>query len=269
MAGMVSFWPWALGAVGLLLFLVALSTLVFGKGDDKKRKLGCGFAVLAAIVWTLGFAQVLDCVVALRLAAGLVLLLGVVEALARPQGASVVRAGLFLLVGLLLAGPVLFALAQRAVPSEDDERVRAVEQRVEDVRDQLADLEVALVDLAGRRATLRADVAGLGHDSFAELRSDPEGLAKLEELGRVDAQSAQLEAQAAELRAALPQLERRLDDVRRLVERGEAVSESHVAPTSPAGLEESYEREAVRTIEELAEEERLRELFEREFPGSR
>ncbi len=252
------FWPLALGAAGLLLFLVAAGTLLFGKKEGGK-KLGCGFAVLAGLVWTLGLAQVTDWISAGRLALGLVLLLGVVEALRHDGGARVARAAAFLILGILLAGPVAYQLIAGAVPTERNRYLDEREEAVAEVRDRLQQLESELVSLQSRRAQVRADLAGLGHANFDELRADPRGVPLLQELARIDQAARTAESSAAELREALPQLEEQLARAR-----DPGAAADPIPPPDPAT---GYEREAVRTIEELEAEEELRALFEREFPG--
>ncbi len=235
-----NFWPLALGAAGLLFFVLAASSLFFGKPGKTKRNLGCGFALMAAAVWTLGLWQITDLFSALRLAAGLALLLGVVDALKRDEP-SAVRAGAFLIAGILLAGPVVYSLVARAAPTDANRRRGEAVQQAEGVRDQLAQLEGHLEDLRQQRTRVRSDIAALGHASFDELRADPRGLPLLQELAQIDDLIDQTERGVADLRAALAEAE-------------------------PVDAIPAYEREAVRTVEELAAEEELRDLFENEFP---
>ena len=268
MQGSPNFWLIGLYMTGLLLFVIAAGSLFTGKDSAKKRQLGCGFGLMAGAVWTFALQQATGSWIdAARLAGGFVLVLGLIHAFRAEGGARPVRAAGFFIAAFMLAAPVLYKMVARVVPTEENRRTGGLEERVQDVRDRLSAIDAELVDLQSRRAEVRADIAGLGHDSFDALRADPKGVPLLRELAKVDETIAAAQNSANALREALPQLEEQL---RRATSGGASVGEG-VATSDGAGsasdaLGGDYEREAVRTIEELAAEEELRDLFESEFP---
>ena len=98
---------WAMLAAGLLLFLNAVRLSFGGErgdGDNKKRSLGCGFGLVASLVWAYSFQKLFGSWWSgFRLSVGIALILPAIAAIANPDRGRLIRALVALIVGALLA----------------------------------------------------------------------------------------------------------------------------------------------------------------------
>lgn len=261
---------WALTAAAVFTLLFAIRTVFSGTKEesDGRQKLGCGFGLLSAGLW----AYVLNDYVGswwtgLRVGIGVLLLLPAASALAKPQGASVLRALLALVVGVLLIGPVARDLWEEHGPDDRPEAVIGLEEQLAEARAleaQLRERERGLVEL---RREIRADVSRLG-STWEELEENDEALRKLDVLQTVDQQLARVQGALVRLAAQVPELEARLAEVER---EGAAVAGSGAASGDPAldalrrELEEAPSLEELSLVEQYAKKKELQAVFEREF----
>jgi hypothetical protein len=256
---------WALVATALFFFFFAVLQLWRSarapEGKKEKERLGCGFALVAFLVWTFAFGRILGGFTdGVRLALGLVLLLPVVHALAQPSGAKILRSALALFVAILLAGPVVLELARRLDRSEHEAVQAELEARVAELRAALAGLDEDLARLAAEREELRARIAESGSGDFESL--DADALARLRRLSELDGLLATTQARADALRAELPRLEA---DVERLRLGGSALSGPELESMRNRPSEPPPSEGGPVSVEELLEREKLRELYEEEF----
>ncbi len=263
---------WAQVAVALLLFVYAVRCLLArGSARDGKRarSLGCGFGLVAFLMWMLALSNLLDSWwLGTRIAIALVLLLPVFDAIGRPGGAGILRAALSLFLAVLIGlGPVREAAAQLA-PSQSDAFVERIETRLDELRDAWAAVAAHRGELARERSTLSARIAQAGHADFDALAADPDALRDLVELRELDALIAATDEREGEIRRRIPELESHVRRLERRVE-SEAAYGAELSRDELEALLAELDAEplagAVRSVDELGVQVELRALFEREL----
>lgn len=259
---------WALFATAALLFVFAIRFTFRGNradGGNAKRSLGCGFGLVAAAVWTLALRELVgDTWTAGRIAVAAILLLPVVEAVARPEGARTMRAAISVVLAAVLAGPVIGDAWEAVREPESEATWTDLEQRIADQELALERIEAHSEQLVDDREDLVDSIRDAGHANFDEAAGDPATMHLLEELADLDLLLEQNAVRAAQLRSGIPEAQSMLRRVRRRLDAqesaGDEVSREEVEamltdmeakpPTGPA------------TVETLVERERLRDLFE-------
>ena len=259
---------WALFATAALLFVFAIRFTFRGNrsaSGNTKRSLGCGFGLVATVVWTLALSELIgDLWVAARLAVAVMLLLPVVEAIARPEGARTMRAAVALVLAALLAGPVIGGAWDELRRPESESTWEDLEQRIAEQERSLTRVEEHSEQLREEREELVDDIRDAGHANFDEAVGDTATLHLLEELADLDRLLEQNAARAEQLRSGIPEAQSMLRRLRRRLDAQETVGDAATREEVESMLAE-MEREPVAgpaTVETLVERERLRDLFE-------
>jgi hypothetical protein len=241
---------------GAVLLLVYAARTLFTK--EGKAQMGCGFAVAAAVLWSLALGRGIPNFTTqdgLRLAAGALLLLPALRVLFRHGKASVVSGAVGLVLASVIAGPVVQRyLAEAGIlqgPRTTKEQLAATDEEIER-------LEELAVQLAGDQATRMKRVAERGHTTSEALAADPESMKLMREYAELDARIVDLQARLTTLRAERAKLaSAELDGTRSLTEleldkiRREVVEASDVSEKS--------------ALELFTEQQQLLDLFERDF----
>jgi len=256
---------WGLTLAALLLFVYAVRTVFVSSkadGDGNKQKLGCGFAVAAALLWMYVLNQYLESPFnAIRIGLGALLVLPAVQAVARPQGARVVRAAVGLILAVLIAGPPLQGVWARFGPDGRSNEERALAGKLgelEELETTLRERATALDELS---ADVRAEIKATGK-GWDEIQADPELLQRLDVLRRIEEERERVATNLAKVEQTLPEL-------RVALERA-AESESEPEPDTELdqllrSMENAPPLDELSIVEQHARQKELQELFEKEF----
>lgn len=257
---------WGLTAAALLLFVYAVRTVFLsskGEGDGGRQKLGCGFALVAAALWIWVLNRYLeDPWRAIRLGLGVLLVLPAVQAIAKPGGASILRAATGLVLGVVIAGPVVQDLwAEYGIDTRPKEQRTLAEKldELEDLRVTLRDRRDALSEL---RASVKADIKASGK-SWEEIQASPEWLKRLEVLRRIDEEAGKAEARLVQIDARLPELRAALAAAE--AGRPEEPSVDSELDALLRALEAAPPLDELSIVEQHARKQELQALFEEEF----
>lgn len=245
---------WALTAAAILLALYAIRVTLQGRDPERpgqRAGLGCGFFFLACILWSLAARQwVGGWVDAFRLGLGAFLVTPALGALTRPQGGRLVLGVVGLVLGIVLAGPVVRELWTEA---RDAPRTR-LETEIEELEEQEELLAARIDGWEEERIELEARLVTAGHEDFDSLQDDPDALADLERLAQVE--------------ELLALAHGRLEQVRRRIQEGEAAlataEERQEDALESLGLEGAATptEEDLTPVEEYARRKRLEALYE-------
>jgi hypothetical protein len=245
---------------GAVLLLVYSARAMFSK--EGKAQLGCGFAVVAAVLWSFALGRMIPNFTwqdGMRLAAGALLLLPALRVFFQHGKGSVVSGAIGLVLASIIAGPVVQRYLHEAGilegPRSIDEQLTATDEEI----DRLQDLSV---QLAGDQATRTKRLAERGHSTAEALAADPESMQLMREYAELDARMTDLRRRLETLRAERAKLSAaQADGTRSLTEleldriRREVVEASDVSEKSG--------------LELFTEQQQLLELFERDFIGAK
>jgi len=262
---------WVMLAAGLALFLNAVSLLFRGErgeGDSKKRSLGCTFGLIASLVWAYSFQQLFGSWWSgLRLSIGIALLLPAIAAFAHPDRGRLIRALIALIVGALLAGPMIQPLLDRMQTSESGDTVTRLERSLNDMNESMGKLGLLKESLSADREELRGEIRKIAGTDFDALIAAPGGLAKLEELAEINVMLIEADANLETLRSRIPMVQ---SAIRRL-ERQALASESMGDELGKGEIDQLLERyqrdpvsDVVRPVEQHMERAQLKSWFEAE-----
>ena len=257
---------WAMLALGLFLVLYTVAFMVRPKAGGSKDKIGCGFVLLAGLVWSIALTQYLDSSSAgVRLGFGIALILPALAALFRGGRNRIIPAAICFIVAILIASSALPLLKERAFPTQSKVEALTASKRLETLRLQIQKRESHLNALRAADSRLKAELKALQIADFEAAMADPEAKRVIEELAEVKRLWAAAEPKLDAERAALKKLE---SDQRRAQRRAqgdalarqgedidglsEAMTEDDI--TSPATVEDYAEREAMRDIFETIDE---------------
>lgn len=271
----MSGFQWALVGASLFLALYAVRLLFGGRADEdgRRKKLGCGFTLVAVTVWSFAFSDALDSYGSgLRLALGLALVLSSLQVVFRPQTGRIAVAVTSLALGLWLAGPVVTGSWHRLRPSASESSLDELQTRIDELQRTLAGLDGYRETLRSDRRELEDELRRAGFADFDALAADPEAYARLREMAEIDEMLAAADQRQAAIEQRLPELESALRRLRRRVEAeatlgGELsedeiralLDESATLPLGPAGAPPRPT-----TLEEHLERKALQELFEQD-----
>ncbi len=257
--------------VGLFLAAYAL-ILLFGRSTEGSRRrresLGCGFVLLAGVVWGLSLGWYLgDNWAGLRLGFAVALLLPALATLLHPGRGRTLAAAVTLGFAVLLGASALPHLGSALSPSQPVATAQEVAQTLEELKGRIERTEDYIGQLRDEREELKQKLHKHGYADFEALRADPAAYALLEELAELDRLLDESEGWLRRARETLEQLrvaERRIDRLAR----GESAMGVEVDQTEV----ERILREArtpppsgPATVEEHVNREQLRQLFESEF----
>jgi hypothetical protein len=181
---------WAMTAAAVLLMLYALRVVLQGRDPEKPGQqagLGCGFFFLACLLWSLASHDwVGGWWNAFRLGLGIFLVTPAIGALTKPHGARLFIGVVGMILGILLAGPVVKQLALGYQDHQDSAPRLALEARAGELREAQATLTVAVAQLQAELVGLTTSLQQTDHVDFASFSTDPAALASLERLGKVE-----------------------------------------------------------------------------------
>jgi len=246
-------------AGAVLLLVYAARTMVSKEG---KAQMGCGFAVVAAVLWSLALGRRIPNFTTqdgLRLAAGALLLLPGFRVLFQHGKASVVSGAIGLVLASVIAGPVVQRYLDEAGILEGP---RTTEEQLAATDEEIQRLQELRVQLAGDMLTRKQRVTERGHANAEALAADADSMQLMREyaefktrIADLDARLATLEVERGKLAAAdadttktLTELE--LDRIRR-----EVVEASDVNAKS--------------ALEIFTEQRQLLDLFEQEVSSAK
>lgn len=246
---------WALTAAAVLLFVYALRVLMQDADPEKpgqKPRLGCVFLFTACLFWSLAAHQWLGgWLDAFRLGTGLFLATPAVRALKKPHGSTLFLGVVGLILGIVLAGPVVKDLL---VEMQRTEQV-GLQKDLEGLRDKEAKLEAAIGSLEEERLTLSAALTLGEHADFAALQADPAAMANLQTLAKKQELLAKANDRLLQLRAIVTSVEQRIANQDAETEAEELDDLLSLDATAPTEADLS-------PVEEYARQKQLQALFE-------
>ena len=264
-----------LGLGGFLLLYAIFSFIRPGDetGTGKARPLGCGFTVLAGVIWGIALAGYLGWSSGLRLGIALACLLPVLVTLFHPKRRSLVTALVLLSIALVLGVPVLPQLGALFGPSGGTAgTLRDLERKLAELERRLDAGTELRRSLADQSRALHEDIRALGHADYETLVAHPEAHALLKELAEVESLVAANDKNELRLTQESDALAAALRRLGRLAE-SEAATGETLAPADVEAILEGARSSAPeagpRTVEEHMEAANMRELFEREFGDKR
>lgn len=265
---------WGMMIVGAFLAVYAALTLRGAKaGADRRRTtMGCGFVLLAGLVWGYALGGFLgDFWAGMRLGVAFALVLPALAALASPGRGGIVAAAVMLVLAVVLGAEPFPKLFRRFSTSAPSRLARQVSGALDEARERIDSTQQHAEALEDSRKDLRKQVAALGYGDFDSLAADADAYALLTELAEVDRFQAAAWARLERLQADVPQLESALRRLERFEETeaatGEAVDEAEIEQIVQRLRAEAAEPGLV-TVEEHMQREALRTVFEAEFPPS-
>jgi hypothetical protein len=197
---------WGLTAAALLMFAYAVRMLFVSskaEGDKGKQNLGCGFAVVSAALWIYVLDHHLDDPwPAIRIGLGALLVLPAVQALAKPEGARILRAAVGLALAVVLAGPPLQDLWSKLQPDPRAAEEQEIDTKIEELEARIEPLSARGIRIDELRKQLRDEILATGKN-WDELKDDKQALYRLSVIRELD-------EQRAEVRDALERLASRL-----------------------------------------------------------
>ena len=260
-------------AVGLFLVVYAVLALS-GRTARKGRRgksIGCGFTVVAGVVWGIALWQYLgDWWAGMRLGIAFAMLLPVLSTLARPEPGRVLAAVVLLSFTVLIGASAFPKLYHRLSPSRPEATVQQVESTLSELRQRIDDTSGLIDRLSGDRRDLRAALSKLGYTSFEQVAADQNAYAKLRELADVERLLSDSTDRLAAMRETADRLESALRRLQRLAQAETATGQEVDRAEMASILEEARRQEPPQgpaTVEEHVQEEQLRQLFEREVAG--
>ncbi|MDA1264512.1 MAG: hypothetical protein O2816_05460 [Planctomycetota bacterium] len=207
---------WALTAAAVLLMLYALRVVTQDKDPDKpgsKAGLGCGFLFLACLLWSLAAQRwVGGYWPGFRLGMGIFLATPAIGALTKPHGARLFLGVIGLVLGIVLAGPVV----QDLVTGIKEAPRQQLETQVEEWEKDEDKLIEATKTWEGERLELTAELQTKGHADFASLQADAGAVSALKRLkevaGLIDIANDRLNKLQALIASAKAELEKEESD---------------------------------------------------------
>jgi hypothetical protein len=201
---------WALTAAAVLLVLYALRVVTQDRDPEKpgsKAGLGCGFFFLACLLWSLAAHDwVGGWLNAFRLGLGVFVATPAIGALTKPHGARLFLGVIGLVLGIVLAGPVIKDLV-----------VEVQQAKTVGLQEELDELRGKELTLAARVAEWEAEILALegmlqagGYADVAALQTDPAGMANFENLMQNEELIDLGNERLTLLRAAISQVEARI-----------------------------------------------------------
>jgi len=268
----MSTFSWVLIVVGLFLVLYAAGVLLGarrGPGSRRRESLGCGFVLLAAVVWGIALGRYLaDSWAGLRLGVAFALILPALATLLNPARGRVLASVVLLTFAVIMGASAAPKLWAKVRPPRSQATVQEVEKHIAEMKERITSTEVYADDLADDAQQLVDQLRSLDHGDFDAVAADPEGLALLEELAEAERLQRRTEEALDTLRRSLPRMESALRRIRRLADAQSASGMEEAADEIARILKEAGEAplpSVPATVEEHFERQQLRELFERRF----
>lgn len=261
------------GAMMLVGLFLVLYTVVFllraPDGSGKRRdSLGCGFVLLAGLVWSVALSQYLgDRSAGFRLGFAFAFVLPTLVAILRPGRRGIVGPAILLVCAVLLGATALPGLRARIRPSKGAATLQNLEATTEELRSKTAAAERYLEQLKTDRTRLAAEVRKSRHKDFDSIAADEQGMLLLKELAEVEGLIVSSETRLARYRADSGRMEAALRRIRRLAAARNVTGEYPDRAEVERILEEAFRPDSGGTpvtVEAHVEREELRALFERD-----
>lgn len=246
---------WALTAAAVLLVFYALRVLMQDRDAEKPGKkagLGCGFFFLACLLWSLAAHRwVGGWLDAFRLGMGIFLVTPAIGALTKPHGARLFLGVIGLVLGIVLAGPVLKDLVFEVQQAESV----GLQEELDELRGKEITLAGRVAEWEAESLTLSDVLEAEGYADFAALQADPAGMANLEQLSNTGKLLALGNDRLTQLRAAISSVEGRIST------QGADAEADELADL--LGLDAAAPTEAdLSPVEEYAQQKQLEALFQ-------
>jgi len=258
----MSTFHWVLVVVGLFLVVYAALVLLKRGGGRRRESLGCGFVLLAGLVWGFALANYLGSWWAgMRLGLAAALVLPALVTLTHPTRGRLWASVVLLTFAVILGASVVPRLWEKVRPEKQFAAVRQAEEAVAKLRSDIQKTEDHIRTLDADREALASDIQSAGYADFEAIADDSEGYALLKELADVDRLRTEANERLERLGATLEQMESALRRVRRIAGSAAQDAEQQMA----AALDEARQGlQATRpvTVEEHVERKNLRDLFE-------
>jgi hypothetical protein len=244
-------------AGAVLLLVYAARTMVSKEG---KAQMGCGFAVAAAVLWSLALGRGIPNFTTqdgLRLAAGALLLLPAFRAIFQHGKASVVSGAIGLVLASVIAGPVVQRYLDEAGILQGP---RTMEEQITATDEEIERLQGLRMQLAGDMLTRKKRILERGHADAEAMAADPDSMQLMREYAEFKTRIADLDTRLATLTSERAKLAGARDDSNRTLTeleldriRREVVEASDVSDQS--------------VLEIYTERKELFDLFENEVGG--
>lgn len=256
---------WAMLALGLFLVLYTVAFLV-RKGQSDRDKLGCGFVLLAGLVWSIALTQFVGSSQdGLRLGFGAAFVLPALAALFKGGRKKIVPAAVFFIAGILLASSSLPALKGRVAPSKARTTALDMSKGLQALRGRIQKRGEHLASLRAADGRLMGEIKRLEVTDFEAAMSNPEARRVIEELSEVKRLRKAAEAKQDADQIALKKLESELRRAERRAQADAIVQAETKDEKLDALLDEvTADDELVTpsTVEDYSEREDMRALFD-------
>jgi hypothetical protein len=222
----------AMAMLGLGLFLV-LYTIAFllrpakeGAGA-KKDSLGCGFVLLAGLVWSLALANYLgERGAGFRLGFGGALLLPALVTIFRPGRKRIVHAAVLFVMAVMLASSAFPKLKKRMSPGTAVSRLEEMRTVAQTAGSRVELAKGLMKELDADRAKLVSSIKAKKAGDFNDASKDAEVMRMLKELAEIDHLKARTREKLKTDRSALERIESAIRRAERLEKAGELTGET-------------------------------------------
>lgn len=249
-----------LTVLGALLAAYAVRTLAFRREGEEARSLGCGFALVAGLVWGLLLGRVAGLGEGMRLGLGLGCLVGGAAMLFQRKR-RFVPAALMGCLALMLVEPSATQVLRRYGSAESRETVRLEEELIT-LEAQLEVRQKSLKQLEDRQERIRDRLKQEGFRTYEEITANSEAYAGLKQLRQLKAAIATETENVRTLRLRRERQKLAVEHARAVEEAaGNGVDPPPIPPAPPP----PETPDAEPSVEDMLERETLREFFEQEF----
>ncbi len=252
--------------VGVFLVLYAALSLTRRGPSHARERIGCGFMLLAGLVWGIALARYLgDSWAGIRLGMAFAFVLPALAALTNPVRGRFISAVVLLSFAVILGATAAPKLWRKLRPPAAESTVSEVEATIDELSRRIEETRGHIERLERDREDLRSRLRGFGYADFDSLAADDAAYAVLVEYAEVLAMIDRAESAIAQYSDSLERLRSALRRIRRVAGSEPAVGRE-TAEGEIRDILQQTEHERVdlgpATVQEHVERERLREVFE-------
>lgn len=255
----------ALGGFLVLYTIVFLLRPAKEGSGARKDSLGCGFVLLAGLVWSLALTSYLqDRGAGFRLGFGGALILPALVTLFRPGRKRIVQAAVLFVVAIVVASSAFPVLKQRLAPDRTGSGLESMRAAGAEVETRLATARALAGELTTDRAKLAKDIKARGVGDFELAADDADLMRMLKELAEIDQLLAQTQAKLDHDAAALERIQSAVRRVGRLERAGELTGDGVSHTELAAIIEEArqpVDEDLPSSVESHLERAQLKALF--------
>ncbi|MEZ6014830.1 MAG: hypothetical protein R3F49_06945 [Planctomycetota bacterium] len=244
---------------GAVLLLIYAARTMFSK--QGQAQLGCSFAVAAAFLWSIALGRRIPDFTyqdGARLGLGALLLLPAFRALFQHGKGSVVSGALGLVMASIIAGPVVQRYLDRAGLLQGP---RTVQQQLTATDAEIDRIDALRKQVGAEMETRRMQVAQKGHADAEAFAADADAVELMREYAGFEARMSDLKARLEALRAERNKLAAAIE------EGSESMTETELDRIRRE-VKEAADTGDKSMLERFSEQQQLKDLFKREFPGS-